>query len=477
MDRQPGTSRRQWIAPLALLVLVIVFWSPWTVRGHVPVPGDQQTWMLPWAAEQAPVKEPVQWQAWWWDGVAQFYPWRVQLHRWLSRGIWPLWNPQQFCGYPFVGNGQSAMFYPPNWLYAFIHPRAGMALSAALHSLLAAYLAFALCRVIGLGAWPAVFGAIAYTFGGPMVGLVPLPTMVNSAAWLAGCLLGVELVARRPGGKSVALLAVCLGMTFLAGHLQIAAYVLLATGLHAAGRLLWPTTERRFVVGGSLMVAVGLGLLLAAAQLLPSLELGGLSPRGEGAATADGFAFHKQFALQPVELMTLAMPEALGHPARGDYPLFSYGERAGYVGAVTLLLAIAALVLDRRRWRWGLLAGLVLTLWAAMGGLPATILYYGVPKVGLAGGFVRLLFIYTFLVAVLGAVGLDALARRAATAVMLRTGNHGHGESRSEVSEPPWGPVAHDATPHGHAPSHPVAHDATPHGHAPRPCAIAPRRT
>jgi hypothetical protein len=33
------------------------------------------------------------------------------------RGLIPLWNPHQFCGAPFIANGQSAFFYPPNWLF------------------------------------------------------------------------------------------------------------------------------------------------------------------------------------------------------------------------------------------------------------------------------------------------------------------------------------------------------------------------
>lgn len=56
-----------------------------------------------------------------------------------------------------------------------------------------------------------------------------------------------------------------------------------------------------------------------------------------------------------------------------------------------------------------------MVLWAAMGGLPALVMYYGVPKVGLAGGFVRLLFLYTFCVAVLAGMGLDRIIRLGAT--------------------------------------------------------------
>lgn len=417
MPNQPPRRRSDLLAACVLLALVALFWAPWILRGNVPVPGDQQTWMLPWAASEFPEKNVTQWDAFWWDGVAQFYPWRVQLHRWLRRGEWPLWNPSQFCGYPFVGNGQSAMFYPPNWLYGVLHPRIGFPVLAAVHFALASLLTFAYCRRIGLGAFPACYAGIAFGFGGFMVGLTPLPTLMNSAAWLPGCLLGVEMTLRdRPAG-GVAVLGLCAGMTVLAGHLQIAAYVLLATGLYALARASYEILRRRpaRVVGLAAGAVIGLGL--AAAQLLPSVELGMLSPRGGGTATAEVFEnFHLPRALKPAELMTLALPDALGSPVRGDYRGMQYaqgavyGERCGYVGILTLVLGLVGLALGKRRWRWGFAVAAALALWAAMGGLPARVIYFGVPKVALTGGFVRLLCLYTFLAAVLGGLGLEALA-------------------------------------------------------------------
>lgn len=403
----------------ALLLLAAAFWAPWVARGNVPVPGDQQTWMLPWAAAAFPERDPAGWDAFWWDGVAQFYPWRLELHRELAHGRWPLWTDARFCGYPFVGNGQSAMFYPPNWLYAAAHPARGFALLAAAHFGLAALLTFAFCRRIGLGRAGAGLAGIAFAFGGFMVGLTPLPTLMNSAAWLPGCLLGVEMVMRGGGPRSVAFLALCVGMTILAGHLQIAAYVLLATALYAASRVGHALWRRRPPRLAALVASAALGLTLGAAQLLPSVELGGLSPRGAGAASAEAFeGFHLPRALQPAELATLAFPDALGSPARGDYrgmqvaPGAAYGERCGYVGLLTLVLAAAGMVFGKRWWRWAFFAAAVLALWAAMGGPPARVVYFGVPKVGLTGGFTRLLCLYTFFAAVLGGLGLDALLRR-----------------------------------------------------------------
>ena len=39
----------------------------------------------------------------------------------LEQGSLPLWNPYAFSGMPLLGDAQTAMFYPPNWLF-FVLP-------------------------------------------------------------------------------------------------------------------------------------------------------------------------------------------------------------------------------------------------------------------------------------------------------------------------------------------------------------------
>jgi len=55
-----------------------------------------------------------------------------------------------------------------------------------------------------------------------------------------------------------------------------------------------------------------------------------------------------------------------------------------------------------------------------MGGVPAMVLYFAVPKQALGAGFVRLLSVYSLCIAVLGGMGLDALRRKAREANQLR---------------------------------------------------------
>ena len=101
---------------------------------------------------------------------------------------------------------------------------------------------------------PAVFAGIAYAYGGFIVTWTELPTLMNAATWLPGCLLGVSLIyGRSRWGAPV--LGLSLAMTVLAGHFQIAAYVWMIVGLYALARLMWEGANQRATRVASVVAA------------------------------------------------------------------------------------------------------------------------------------------------------------------------------------------------------------------------------
>jgi len=190
-------NRRHDCLAIALLAaLAVAFWGNCLFGGKVPVAALYQKQMLPWSAVAEASTERRQWDSLLWDSMAQFYPWRLLLHRAAQTDQLPLWNPYQFCGYPFVGNGQSAMFYPLNWLYFVVHPKVGLGLSAALHFFLGGLFVFGLARAWKLSVLPALFAALAFSYGGFMVTWIELPTLPNSLVWLPLAWWGIELSVR-----------------------------------------------------------------------------------------------------------------------------------------------------------------------------------------------------------------------------------------------------------------------------------------
>ena len=130
----------------AFAAVVLAFWGDCIFGDQVPVAGVYQQQFAPYNTDGASPLE-RQWDSLLWNGVAQFYPWRELVHRsMVKHGELPLWNPHQFCGAPFVGNGQSGLFYPPHWLLAWFETGRAMGLQNALHYYLAGLFTILLIR-------------------------------------------------------------------------------------------------------------------------------------------------------------------------------------------------------------------------------------------------------------------------------------------------------------------------------------------
>ena len=119
------------------------------------------------------------------DAFVYFYPQRVFLARSLLEGRVPLWDPDLFLGAPFLANPQTAVLYPPSWLFVFGSVQAVYAAQLVLHAFLAAFFTYLLIRH-AFGAMPlaAVVGGLAYAFGGFAVGQVGHLNQISAAAWL-----------------------------------------------------------------------------------------------------------------------------------------------------------------------------------------------------------------------------------------------------------------------------------------------------
>jgi len=236
---------------------------------------------------------------------------------------------------------------------------------------------------------------------------------MNCAAWLPGGLLGGALIfSRNRWGAPV--LALSLGMSLLAGHPPTGVYVWLATGLYALARVAWEAANHRPARLGQLAGAVAIGLALASAQLLPTLELARNSTRGNEKPSVETFEqFHAPRALQVGQLITLLRPDALGSPARGDHLLthvgLPYSEYCGFTGIATLVLALVGIGLARTRHFAFFIVLAVAALNVAMGGPLARLMYFHVPGLGGASGFARFLCVYTFAIAMAGGLGLGAI--------------------------------------------------------------------
>lgn len=196
----------------------------------------------------------------------------------LRRGEFPLWDPFTYCGNPLVANIQAALFYPPMLAAAAL----GAVLGPALLPRILAWLVVAqvwgagVCTLLllrRLGARPAAAwtGATVYQLGCFFASQAQHIGAVQGAAWIPLAWLCVVELSDRMRRGWLALLAVSLAMTVLAGLPQVA---VAAFGSVLALALLLPAVglARRSLPLRAL-AAWGWALLLAAVQIAPTTEL------------------------------------------------------------------------------------------------------------------------------------------------------------------------------------------------------------
>lgn len=455
--RPPGrpASAALFLAFLAALPLLV--FGPTFVRGEAFLPADLLSYLAPYRASHPPAEDAAAWNVLRFDGITQFYPWRVQTARAFREGQIPLRNPYQFGaegGTPLLANSQSAPLYPPNALFYLMPPDRvwfAFGLSAALHLFLAASGMFTLLRALGLVRGASALGAATFALSAPVITWLALPTFLAVSCWVPWLLWWVHRAHRHAGTRTGRLAAVgagaCGGLMLLAGHLQIALYGLLTAlifGLYLGAREMRARRVRALPWAGAAVAVGALALMVAAPQVLPSVELSRVSHR-VAVRSMETYRGNMGTALPPRNLVTLLAPDFFGHPNRGVYWNDSdrggnnYAEWALYVGVLPLLLAVYAVALPWKtpaaapgdaaatqgaplppeRGAFTLLALLALLL--AMGTPLNLLLFWLVPGFASTGNPARVLVVLALALSALAAMGAQALTGGAAFPAAARS--------------------------------------------------------
>jgi hypothetical protein len=367
------------------------------------------------------------------DLLTYFYPYREAVNAALREGRLPLWNPDIFLGVPLLANIQAAALYPPTWLTAGLPAPQAITVQTILHVIGAGLGMYAFCRLsVGLDRLGALVGGLVFMLSGFLSGQTGHPNQLAASAWIPIIFVLFEQACRRKSVPLVLAAGAALAAQFLAGHSQESYLTLVALGLFYAFQLTLGT-YRALVLGlpsptgwrahlaltfrmlgrwatelsfASLafvaMLALGIGL--AAAQLIPTLELSGESIR------AGGMSFKEvtSFSLRPWELLRSLLPGYLENP---------FSEYIAYVGILPLGLAFVALgVRFRNPYTLFCFALATLALFMALGNFNPLYeyVYRYWPGISLFRVPARWLFLYTFGVATLAAIGASAFTQTTA---------------------------------------------------------------
>jgi len=326
--------RRYWPILVFILIYLFIFRKVF-ISKLVPFPGDLLTsWFFPyraggWEGYSSWITHKEFILA---DVIRQLYPWRILSIDLLRQGILPLWNIYSFSGNPLLANLQSAVLYPLNILFIFTKTQWAWIVYIMVQPILATLFMYMFIRSLGLSRLASIFAGIGFAFIGYTMVWFETGIIGHTALWLPFILWGMTKFIDTKKTMFLIFSAIGIASSILAGHAQTTAYVLLFAVTYFVYMGWGKLSKRQFMIG---LIFLSLGITLAAIQIIPSLELMGLSPRDAISSTR---TFHK-FITPSSHIAMLFAPDFFGNPATGNFWGKDYGEFMSYSGVVVLLIA------------------------------------------------------------------------------------------------------------------------------------------
>jgi hypothetical protein len=284
------------------------------------------------------------------------------LHRRLVFGQLPAWYPYQGLGVPFIGQMITGTFHPQTLLLLPLRPLLAQKLDTLLAYLVGAFGAYRAARALGANRVGATTGGVAFMLGGYALGVSHASNYLVAHCTLPWTFWAALRSAEVGKPRHFAMLGLTWALVLLAGvDAQTAGFVAI---LGLAALLIHGVRPWR-VLG--MLASAGLGVLLAAVELVPALTMSHGGARQLGAGDA---ALGRMLALHPLRLLELGLPGLIPDALRVEAGSALLGQTSFwattlFAGASVLLMAAAGAWANARKGPV-LVALVVLALWLAM---------------------------------------------------------------------------------------------------------------
>ena len=227
----------------------------------------------------------------------QWVPFNIFIKRAFSEGMFPLWCPNVFAGFPFAAFSHTGVFYPLSIILHVMDYARAVNYFYPLHLFIAGSGVFTLCKRLGAGTLASFFGSVTYVFSAkPFYFIHFLPATCSNvwAPWFLWAGLCVLL-----SGKPIhfILTAVFLALQILGGDVESTSYEVLlfipALFVLTRGRRV---SYKRWAAFFS---ACFLSSMFCMVQLIPLLEYSQHFIRNQGVT----FEYFTQRAMVPCRIL------------------------------------------------------------------------------------------------------------------------------------------------------------------------------
>lgn len=325
-----------------------------------------------------------------------------------------MWNPLLGMGAPLIANYQSALFYPPTWIYFLLYSIGdkalmawGQAVMVVLHLSWAALGMALLIRQLRMGKLAQIVAGLAFGLSGYLVARAGFLSINAAIAWMPWVILGVTRLieeyhlqhdsyayAQKAKNRSrritiisaYLLLLLSIAMQLLAGHAQITWYTLILAAVWTLYLLVFnykfdkrsehdgntSLESNRIEVESEDYLLDDMGdektktwrptffiLVLVGSAMLFAIGLAAvqLFPTAEyllesQRSAAVDYDFAMNYSFWPWRTLSFIAPGLYGSPVSGDYWGFAnYWEDAVYLGLIPFIMAVYAVITRGKRTR------------------------------------------------------------------------------------------------------------------------------
>ena len=290
----------------------------------------------------------------------------------------PFWNPYNASGEPWLANPQTAVFYPPFWIFLIVPFAQAYVIFLLLHLVLLGCGSFLLFSRFA-SARAAFIGAMTLMLCGPTLSMLDISNNLTTFAWIP-----LVLWCGLSGASSIAC-GSAIAMSFLAGEPLFA----------AIGAVMFALVRRRHLLDISLTA-----FCLAGVTLVPFLAMIAGSDRAGATAPEEIL----RDSMSPLDWLRMVVPGTTAHE------LFIPIVYVGIVPALLALIGLVSSVRTRTARPWVLLLALCVVIAAGrflplvgdlLVKLPVTILRYPA----------RLVPLGALALVALAAIGFDRIPR------------------------------------------------------------------
>ena len=339
------------------------------------------------------------------------YPLKNFLSESLKNHQLPLWTNLIGTGFPILADSPIGAFYLPNLILFYFFP---MPIAFNLHYILI-FLAstigtYLLCRYYKLSKPASLYAALAYGFSGFFVARVIHTSFIQLASLLPFLFLIIEKYTEKNEKKYLLIFALFICQLIFIGYLQalvyslfmIFTYILLKSYFNRYTKL------RTFKLLAFVSISILIGIILASAQILPTLEMLRLSTRSSGLGAEE--LFRNSGSLKILALFL--NPFIYGNISKGTLNsagLGFYWENIAYSGILTPALAFLALLFVKKNKKVIFIFGFIalLSLFLAVGRFGPAHVIFDIPPFSYFRIPSRFLFISSFSMAMLSAFAIN----------------------------------------------------------------------